>query len=67
MPCSPLFSSVLVLFFNTRHSGPFCKTLSGEVGILIKDYYYLGESQSLSVEKVNLRESRLDVLETLVR
>ena len=21
--------------------GPFCKTLSGEVGILIKDYYYL--------------------------
>ena len=29
-----------VLFLYFEPPGPFCKTLSGEVGILIKDYYY---------------------------
>ena len=26
--------------YKKGRPGPFCKTLSGEVGILIKDYYY---------------------------
>ena len=26
--------------YRRKLAGPFCKTLSGEVGILIKDYYY---------------------------
>ena len=38
---SELYENNISLYNIITFPGPFCKTLSGEVGILIKDYYYL--------------------------
>ena len=45
---SPVFQdSRLFLICRTLLSGPFCKTLSGEVGLLNKDYYLLFQNISI--------------------